>query len=122
MAKESADVMRGFQVPQSETSTFVGPKAGVYSKSELEQLMGIMAMLGGIRPDSREGTSVLGKILNKVPDLTNIDFGSLFGDIDFSEYFGDSTILENVDSGGGYPGDVDYSDMLDDPSNTNILD
>jgi len=122
MAKESADVMRGFQVPQSETSTFVGPKAGVYSKSELEQLMGIMAMLGGIRPDSKEGTSILGKVLNKVPDLTNIDFGSLFGDIDFSKYFGDSTILENVDSGGGYPGNVDYSDMLDDPSNTNILD
>jgi hypothetical protein len=76
--------------------------------------MGIMAMLGGIRPDSREGTSVLGKILNKVPDLTNIDFGSLFGDIDFSEYFG-STNLEDIDSGGGYSDEnIDYQDMVND--------
>jgi hypothetical protein len=113
MAKEMADVMRGFQVPIDETSTFVGPKAGVYSKSELEQLMGIMAMLGGIRPDSKEGTSVLGKILNKVPDLTNIDFGSLFGDIDFSEYFG-STDLEDIDTDTEYSDeDIDYSDLLD---------
>jgi hypothetical protein len=103
MAKEMADVMRGFQVPQSETSTFVGPKAGVYSKSELEQLMGVMAMLGGIRPDSKEGQSVLGKVLGKVPDLTNINWSDIF-DIDWGEYFGGST---PVDTGSG----TDWTDF-----------
>ena len=103
MAKEMADVMRGFQVPQSETSTFVGPKAGVYSKSELEQLMGVMAMLGGIRPDSKEGQSVLGKVLGKVPDLTKINWSDLF-DIDWGKYFGDST---PVDTGSG----TDWTDF-----------
>lgn len=120
MAKEMADVMRGFQVPINETSTFVGPKAGAYKKSDLEQIFGVLSMLGGIRPDSKEGQSILGKVLNKVPSMG--DISDLFKDIDFSKYFGDSTILENVDSDTEYLGDVDYSDMLDDPSNTNILD
>jgi hypothetical protein len=103
MAKEMADVMRGFQVPTSETSTFVGPKAGVYSKSELEQLMGVMAMLGGIRPDSKEGQSVLGKVLGKVPDLTNINWSNIF-DINWNDYFGGST---PVDTGSG----TDWTDF-----------
>ena len=83
-AKESADVMRGFQVPVSESSTFVGPKAGVYSKSELEQLSGLLALLGGIRPDSKEGQSILGKVFEKAGKF---DFGANIGkifDIDWS--------------------------------------
>jgi hypothetical protein len=124
MAKEMADVMRGFQVPQSETTTFVGPKAGLYGMSDLQSIMSVLSTLGGIRPDTKEGQSVLGKVLDKVKGLPGASSGSLSNifDIDWGKYFGDSTILENVDSGGGYPGDVDYSDMLDDPSNTNILD
>jgi hypothetical protein len=106
MAKEMADVMRGFQVPTSETSTFVGPKAGVYSKSELEQLMGVMAMLGGIRPDSKEGMSVLGQVLNKVKGLPGAATGALSNifDIDWGKYFGDST---PVDTGSG----TDWTDF-----------
>jgi hypothetical protein len=103
MAKEMADVMRGFQVPQSETSTFVGPKAGTYSKSELEQLMQLLSVMGGIRPDSKEGQSVLGKVLGKVPDLTKINWSDLF-DIDWGKYFGDST---PVDTGSG----TDWTDF-----------
>lgn len=113
MAKEMADVMRGFQVPTSETSTFVGPKAGVYSKSELEQLMGVMAMLGGIRPDSKEGQSVLGKVLGKVPDLTDIDWSGIF-DINWGDYFGGDSAQDALDEaleeGGFNPVDDGYYD------------
>ena len=45
-ATTASGFMRGFTVPQSQTSTFVGPKAGAYQKSDLEQMLGVLSMLG----------------------------------------------------------------------------
>jgi hypothetical protein len=106
-AKESADVMRGFQVPVSESSTFTGPKAGVYSKSGLEQIMGALSVLGGIRPNDAKGQSVLGQILDKVSKLPNtgtIDWSSIF-DVDFGDWDDvtgeDDTVINPVDPATG---------------------
>jgi len=45
-ATTASGLMRGFTVPGSQTSTFVGPKAGSYQKSDLEQMMGVLSLLG----------------------------------------------------------------------------
>jgi hypothetical protein len=38
--------MRGFTVPGSQTSTFVGPKAGSYQNSDLANITGVLSLLG----------------------------------------------------------------------------
>jgi hypothetical protein len=45
-ATSASGLMRGITVPQTQTSTFLGPKAGAYQKSDLEQMMGVLSMLG----------------------------------------------------------------------------
>jgi hypothetical protein len=108
MAKEMADVMRGFQVPQSETTTFVGPKAGVYGMSDLQSILSVLSTLGGIRPDSKQGQSVLGKVLDKVKGLPGASTGSLADlfDINWSDAFDwedvtgiDDTVINPVNPG-----------------------
>lgn len=118
-AKEAADVMRSFQVPISQEDKFVGPKAGAYGLSDLSQIMAILSGLGGIRPDSREGQSVLGKIAEKIPGLLSaegtdgFDFSKLF-DVDWSSWTGN---LEDVTTDTGYSDeDINYNDLLLDGS------
>jgi len=63
-ATTASGLMRGFTVPQTQTSTFVGPKAGSYQKSDLEQMMGVLSLLGsaaggqGIKTAASAGTSL----------------------------------------------------------------
>lgn len=45
-ATTASGLMRGYTVPQSQTEKFVGPKEGLYQKSDLEQIMGVLSMLG----------------------------------------------------------------------------
>jgi hypothetical protein len=45
-ATTASGLMRGYTMPQTQTSTFVGPKAGLYQKSDLENIMGVLTMLG----------------------------------------------------------------------------
>jgi hypothetical protein len=108
MAKEMADVMRGFQVPIDETSTFVGPKAGTYGISDLQSILSVLSTLGGIRPDSKQGQSVLGKVLDKVKGLSGATTGSIADlfDIDWSDAFDwedvtgvDDTVINPVNPG-----------------------
>ena len=107
-AKESADVMRGFQVPLSEESTFTGPKAGVYGKSGLEQIMGALSVLGGIRPDSAKGQSVLGQILKKLPGLGStdtFDLKDLF-DVNWDDWVLDTDFDSEIIEGVAPPDDL----------------
>ena len=48
-ATSAAALMRGFQIPTTQTSTFVGPKAGQYQKSPLENILGVLGVLGAIK-------------------------------------------------------------------------
>jgi hypothetical protein len=48
-ATDAAALLRGFQVPTTQTETFVGPKAGLYQQSDLANILGVLSTLGGIR-------------------------------------------------------------------------
>lgn len=49
-ATTAAALMRGFQMPTTQTETFVGPKAGLYQTSPLSNILGVLSTLGAIRP------------------------------------------------------------------------
>lgn len=79
-ATTAAALMRGFQIPTTQTSTFVGPKAGLYQTSPLSNILGVLSVLGGIRPDQKEGQSLLSKGLEFLkgvdfPRIASGDFG-----------------------------------------------
>jgi hypothetical protein len=49
-ATAAAGLMRGYQLPTTQTETFVGPKAGLYQTSPLSNILGVLSTLGAIRP------------------------------------------------------------------------
>ena len=49
-ATTAAGLMRGYQMPTTQTETFVGPKAGLYQTSDLANILGVLSTLGAIRP------------------------------------------------------------------------
>ncbi len=51
-ATAASGLMRGFTVPQSQRETFVGPKAGSYSTSDLNSILGVMSVLGATKEGS----------------------------------------------------------------------
>ena len=52
-ATNASALMRGFTVPQGQTQTFTGPKAGSYQTSTLADISGILSVLGA----TKEGTA-----------------------------------------------------------------
>jgi hypothetical protein len=66
--------MRGFTMPQSQTSTFVGPKAGSYQTSDLSNILGVMSMLGATK-DGTAGGNLFDWLGKK---FTNFDPNTLF--------------------------------------------
>lgn len=95
-ATTASGLMRGFQVPTTTEETFVGPKAGLYQKSDLEQILGAMSMLGAIRPQSKEGTSLLGSVLKAVPSALE-----LFRDTDLDQYYYNPDYMSFYDQAAG---------------------
>lgn len=71
-ATNAAALMRGFQVPTTQTSEFVGPKAGSYQISPVQQILGVLGTLGAIRGGSTGDRAVSGA-LNW---LRNLNIGS----------------------------------------------
>lgn len=61
-ATQAQGLLRGFTIPQTERSTFVGPRAGAYGLSDLQQVLGLMSVLGSAKSGSplEKGLSVLG--------------------------------------------------------------
>lgn len=45
-AMNAAQLLRGFQIPTTETQTFKGPKAGAYQKSPFEVTSGLLTLIG----------------------------------------------------------------------------
>jgi hypothetical protein len=45
-ATAASGLMKGYTVPNTQTSTFVGPKAGSYQTSDLANIMGVLTALG----------------------------------------------------------------------------
>lgn len=55
-ASNVAGLMRGYQVPTTQTQTFVGPKAGSYGMSPLQSILGIGSLLGSAGQGSLLGS------------------------------------------------------------------
>lgn len=73
-ATTASGLMRGYTVPQSQTEKFVGPKANVYQKSDLEGILGVMTMLGA----TQQGTAG-GKLFDFIGNkLSGFDPSSFF--------------------------------------------
>ena len=97
-ATTASGLMRGYTVPQSQTEKFVGPKAGLYSTSDLSNILGVMSMLGA----TKEGSSGA-----KLFDW----LGGKFSNFDPSTVFnGDGS---NWTPGERTQAEIDYSNSLD---------
>lgn len=55
-ASNVAGLMRGYQVPTTQTQTFVGPKPGAYGMSPLQSILGIGSLLGSAGQGSLLGS------------------------------------------------------------------
>ena len=66
-ATQAQGLLRGFTIPQSETTTFTGPKAGAYGLSDLQQVLGLMSVLGSAKQGSplETGLNALFKSLTR---------------------------------------------------------
>jgi hypothetical protein len=75
-ATNASALMRGFTVPQNQTQTFTGPKAGSYQNSTLADISGILSVLSA----SKQGTAA-DNLYNWLGDkFKNIDFSSFNSD------------------------------------------
>jgi hypothetical protein len=80
-ATTASGLMRGITVPGGQTSTFVGPKAGLYQKSDLELMTGVLSLLG-----SAAGGKGIEKVGSAGSDLFNFlkkQFGDGISNINF---------------------------------------
>jgi hypothetical protein len=78
-ATNASALMRGYQVPTTQTSTKVGPgTAGQYSQSPLQNVMGVMSTLGGLKTGTN--TSVGSELLKWLGgQASSINWGDVFG-------------------------------------------
>jgi hypothetical protein len=119
-ATNAAALMRGFQVPTSQTETFVGPKAGLYQTSPLSNILGVLTTLGAIRPggvtyDAQGKPIASDSLLKGIYDtfkggLPSFNFGSSGpseGQLQYDDSL-DQEFWSNLLSSGG-SGDYDYS-------------
>jgi hypothetical protein len=108
-ATQSAELLRGFQIPTTTTETFVGPKAGLYEMSDLQQVLGVLSVLGAVKPGGESGKSILGSIVDYIPDLKN-----MFPDIDLSGVeFDPISETIDLDAEGYNPDTSGYTDYGD---------
>lgn len=76
-ATAASGLMRGYTVPSSQEEKFVGPKAGLYKKSDLEQILGVLSMVG-----STAGGKGIDKIAGYGSDLIKYLKGAGSGNTD----------------------------------------
>lgn len=100
-ATTAAGLLRGYPIQLDETKTRVGPgQAGQYQKSPLENVLGLVSMLGAasgattIGPDGKPVQSPLGAGLNRLVDIGKGILGGFGGTsftIDPKEFIGAAT-------------------------------
>lgn len=96
-ATTASGLMRGFTIPQSQTSTFVGPKAGSYQTSDLSNILGVLTMLGATKEGST-GAKLFDALGSKV-----------------SNFFDPATLINNSNSAPQRTQEeIDYSNSLGD--------
>lgn len=82
-AKEVQDLLRGFNIPISETTTFTGPRAGAYQMSPLSAATGLLSLLGAAATGSDKAGAGAG--LNALVQGIRSILGSTAPDIDWSK-------------------------------------
>lgn len=111
-ALEAAGLMRGMQLPSTQTETRTGPLPGAYETSDLANVLGILTALGSIR--TAGGSSVGGDFMNWViggfRDLLPDDWSNLFsGNITGTEQ---QDRMTQEDYSRLFPGGMSYEDYL----------
>jgi len=78
-ATNASALLRGFQVPTTQTTKTVGPgTAGQYGQSPLQNVMGVMSTLGGLKTGAN--TSVGSELLKWLGgQASSINWGDVFG-------------------------------------------
>ena len=98
-ATTASGLMRGFTIPQNQTQTFTGPKAGSYQTSDLANIMGVLSMLGSTAGGKGLQT-VAGAGSGLIDYLKGIGTGNkgVFGDfnVDPTEFAGANAAGTNV--------------------------
>jgi hypothetical protein len=59
-ATSASGLMRGFTVPETQTQTFVGPKAGAYQLSDLQNILGTMSAIGAV--NTQQGAKTISNL------------------------------------------------------------
>ena len=111
-ATAASTLMKGYQVPTTQTETFVGPKSGLYQTSDLSNILGVLSLLGGMKTGTA-GYNTLATLANK--------FG--FGGTGTSGTTG-STGTSGVDQYGGFPDAVSeqlYNQYMEELANNPYL-
>ena len=99
-ATTASGLMRGYTVPQSQTERFVGPKANLYQKSDLEGILGVMTMLGATK-EGTAGNNLLNWIGGK---FSGFDPSSFFKGDGFTPSYQTQDEIDYSKSLGDFPG------------------
>ena len=59
-ATTASGLMRNFTVPETQTQTFVGPKAGAYQLSDLQNILGTMSAIGAV--NTQQGAKTISNL------------------------------------------------------------
>ncbi len=97
-ARASADLLRGYTMPGTETRTFEGPRTkDYYGQSDLSKLTGVLSLIGaGYGGTTGEGGNALGVGLNKVFGAGGEFLRGLFNTSDWTA----PTEIENTSQSG----------------------
>jgi len=92
-ATNASGLMRGYTMPGNQTSTFLGPKAGAYQTSGLQDITGILGILGAAKEGSAGsklydwlGKKLSGIDFSKLGDYIGIGSGTSYTDPDQTGY------------------------------------
>jgi hypothetical protein len=104
---KSANIMKGFQVPTSQTQTFKGPMPGAYQQSGLAQLLQLLSTAGVLFSPNASGSTAAGQIggaLSGIPGISQL-VGGLGG------LLGGSGTSSPITTGGDAEAQPGYSDI-----------
>lgn len=77
-ALQTTGLLKGVQIPMAQTEKRVGPLAGAYSQSDLSNVLGILSVLGAMKPGST-GSDILSGIGSTIGDLAGAFRGLISG-------------------------------------------
>lgn len=78
MATAASGLMRGLQMPMTQSEKRVGPLAGAYSQSDLSNVLGILSVLGAMNQGS-PGSNLIGGLGTTIRDLAGAFSGLISG-------------------------------------------